>query len=317
MFPPGLTLLTAGAVRLPCEVIRRPGGNTLHSPAGGSDLVGAWLEAPSLSCPTVGSCVPALLISIERTGMTTLASQRVVVIGGVDTHADVHVAAACDQLGGVLGTASFPTTTAGYRSLLRFLRSFGQLVQVGVEGTGSYGSGLARHLADHDVVVVEVNRPNRQARRAHGKTDTVDAIAAARAVISGQARSLPSPTTGRWKRCGRCRRCTARRHKARTQALNQLHALVLTAPDPIREPAPPPASTASCSTTCAGYRPGRRRPDRDHQARAARARRCACGDLDAQIRRARAAPPPAGHRDRARRCWPSTASAPTPPPRCC
>ena len=77
--------------------------------------------------------------------MTTLTAAPVVVIGGVDTHADVHVAAACDHLGGVLGTASFPTTRAGYRALLRFLRSFGQLAQVGVEGTGSDGSGLARY----------------------------------------------------------------------------------------------------------------------------------------------------------------------------
>jgi transposase len=98
--------------------------------------------------------------------MTTLASEGVVVIGGVDTHADVHVAAACDRLGGVLGTQSFATTTAGYRALLAYLRSFGQLQVVGVEGTGSYGSGLARHLAEHGVRVLEVNRPDRQARRA-------------------------------------------------------------------------------------------------------------------------------------------------------
>jgi hypothetical protein len=92
--------------------------------------------------------------------MTTLTSEPGVVIGGVDTHADVHVAAACDRLGALLGTASFPTTRVGYRALLRFLCSFGQLQAVGVEGTGSYGSGLARYLADRDVVVVEVNRPN-------------------------------------------------------------------------------------------------------------------------------------------------------------
>jgi len=117
--------------------------------------------------------------------MTTLASAGVVVIGGVDTHADVHVAAACDHLGGVLGTRSFATTPAGYRALERFLTCFGQLRCVGVEGTGSYGSGLARHLASRGVSVLEVSRPNRQVRRAHGKSDVVDAIAAARAAISG------------------------------------------------------------------------------------------------------------------------------------
>jgi transposase len=104
------------------------------------------------------------------------------VTGGVDTHSDMHVAAAVDHLGGVLGTAQFHTTPAGYRRLLSWLESFGPLHQVGVEGTGSYGAALARHLAEHEVVVIEVARPNRQVRRRHGKTDVVDAIAAARAV---------------------------------------------------------------------------------------------------------------------------------------
>src|SRR4051794_10259813 len=118
--------------------------------------------------------------------MTTMTPEPGLVTGGVDTHLDVHVAAAVDHLGGVLGTASFPTTTSGYRRLLRWLRSFGPLHAVGVEGTGSYGMALARHLAN-DVSVVEVSRPNRQVRRRHGKSDVVDAVAAARAVLSGQA----------------------------------------------------------------------------------------------------------------------------------
>ena len=76
--------------------------------------------------------------------MTTVPSRPVAVIGGVDTHADIHVAAACDPLGAVLGTESFPTTPTGYRRLLAFLVSFGPVTVVGVEGTGSYGAGLAR-----------------------------------------------------------------------------------------------------------------------------------------------------------------------------
>jgi transposase len=167
--------------------------------------------------------------------MTTLASARIAVIGGVDTHADVHVAAVCDQLGGVLGTRSFPTTSTGYRGLLRFLASFGDLEAVGVEGTGSYGSGLARYLADEGVRVVEVNRPNRQVRRAHGKTDTVDAIAAARAVISGQARVQPKAHDGSVEALRSLQIVHRSAHKARTQALNQLHSLVVTAPDSIRD----------------------------------------------------------------------------------
>ena len=80
--------------------------------------------------------------------MTTMTSTASAVIGGVDTHADVHVAAACDQLGAVLGTQAFPTTAAGYGQLLGWLRSFGDLTVVGVEGTGSYGVGLTRFLLE-------------------------------------------------------------------------------------------------------------------------------------------------------------------------
>lgn len=117
--------------------------------------------------------------------MNTMTSEPGSVTGGIDTHLDVHVAAALNHLGAVLGTKSFPTTTAGYRRLLRWMRTYGPLHAVGVEGTGSYGSALARHLAENEVRVIEVSRPNRQVRRRHGKTDVIDAIAAARAVLSG------------------------------------------------------------------------------------------------------------------------------------
>ena len=103
-------------------------------------------------------------------------------IGGVDFHKDVHVAAAVDELSRVLGSASFATTTDGYRRLSDWLSSFGPLASVGVEGTGCWGAGLARHLSAEGIEVVEVNRPNRQRRRRHGKSDTIDAEEAARAV---------------------------------------------------------------------------------------------------------------------------------------
>jgi transposase len=119
--------------------------------------------------------------------MTTMTSTASAVIGGVDTHADLHVAAAYDQLGAVLGTQAFPTTTAGYRQLLRWLHGFGDLTVVGIEGTGSYGVGLTRFLLEAGVELREVLRPNRQVRRRNGKADVVDAIAAARAVLSGEA----------------------------------------------------------------------------------------------------------------------------------
>jgi transposase len=113
------------------------------------------------------------------------------ITGGVDTHLDVHVVAALDDRGGLLGTASFPANPTGYGELLCWLRSFGELVLVGVEGTGSYGAGLARLLHRFGVAVVEVDRPNRADRRKRGKSDTLDAIAAARAAHAGTATGRP------------------------------------------------------------------------------------------------------------------------------
>src|SRR5277367_6827587 len=97
------------------------------------------------------------------------------VTGGVDTHLDVHVAAALDPLGGLLGTESFATTPAGYKALLAWLESFGDVKKIGIEGTGSYGAGLARFCRNHGIDVVEVDRPNRAERRRSGKSDPLDA----------------------------------------------------------------------------------------------------------------------------------------------
>jgi transposase len=98
-------------------------------------------------------------ITNEGTAMTTMAETDVVVTGGVDTHFDVYVAAALDGIGGQLGVKDFPTTPAGYRPLLEWLASFCTVVQVGVEGTGSYGAGLARYLTAEGIEVVEVDLP--------------------------------------------------------------------------------------------------------------------------------------------------------------
>ena len=96
--------------------------------------------------------------------MTIVESTRPIT-GGVDTHLDVHVAAALDELGGLLGVEMFATTPTGYAELLVWLQRFGVVELVGVEGTGSYGAGLTRLLLAEDVPVVEVDRPNRQRRR--------------------------------------------------------------------------------------------------------------------------------------------------------
>ena len=127
--------------------------------------------------------------------MTIVESTRLVT-GGVDTHVDVHVAAAVDASGGVLGVESFATTSGGYVELHAWLVGFGTLRRVGVEGTGAYGAGLARYLRGRDLEVIEVDRPNRQLRRRAGKSDTVDAIEAARAALSGRASGIAKTADG-------------------------------------------------------------------------------------------------------------------------
>ena len=154
---------------------------------------------------------------------------------GVDTHAEVHVAAAFDQLGRPLGHLEFPTTPAGYRQLLAWARELGPVVAVGVEGTGSYGAGLARHLADAGCRVVEVNRPNRQTRRRRGKSDPIDAEVAARSVLAGEAHGVAkvdTETVGMLRALRVARRSAL---KARTQAANQVHNILICAPAPLRE----------------------------------------------------------------------------------
>jgi len=118
------------------------------------------------------------------------------VTGGVDTHLDVHVAAALDPIEGLLGVAAFDTTGAGYEALLAWLTNFGVVHRVGVEGTGSYGTGLAQFLMGHDIEVIEVDRPNRQERSRTGKPDPVDAVEAARAALSGRATGLAKTKDG-------------------------------------------------------------------------------------------------------------------------
>ncbi len=156
-------------------------------------------------------------------------------IGGIDTHKHEHVAAVIDDLGRIQGVASFPTTRHGYRKLLSWMQSHGELFAVGVEGCGSWGAGVARYLAARDVRVIEVNRPNRQNRRRRGKSDTVDAEAAARAVLSGEATVTPKSGDGPVEALRQLRVARNGAMKSRTAAANQLHSLIDTAPDALRE----------------------------------------------------------------------------------
>ena len=179
-----------------------------------------------------------------------------IVFGGVDTHRDVHMAAAVDTTGRVLGSAPFRADTIGYQRLGDWLQSYGQVVRVGIEGTGSYGAGLARYLTETGVGVVEVNRPNRQLRRRLGKTDTVDATAAARAVLNGQATGLPKSGNGPVEAIRMLQVTRRSAIKARTQAINQLHALVVTAPDQVKHQLGRLDPKARVKV-CAAYRPGK------------------------------------------------------------
>jgi transposase len=154
---------------------------------------------------------------------------------GVDTHKDLHVAAARDELGRRLGTTMAPATRAGYATLLDWAAGLGEATAWGVEGTGSYGAGLARFLCVRGQRVLEVNRPDRAARRRRGKSDPVDADAAARAVQAGEATGTPTAQDGvvEMARALRVARQTA--VKARTQAINAIKGLLVTAPTGLRQ----------------------------------------------------------------------------------
>lgn len=166
--------------------------------------------------------------------MATQPGSRHVVIG-VDTHKLTHHAAALEAgTGKVLGDQQFPATTAGYRRLLSWARSFGEVLEAGVEGTGSYGAGLQRHLQSQQVAVIEVSRPNRQDRRMRGKSDPIDAINAARAVLSEMATAIPKSRDGYVEAVRQIRATRRSAVKARRAALHQIHGLLWCAPDGLR-----------------------------------------------------------------------------------
>ncbi len=163
------------------------------------------------------------------------ADQReVLVFLGVDTHSDSHVGVALDQAGRRLGMLTVPNTEAGYAQLLSWVLGFGALVAAGVEGTGSYGAGISRFLRAKGVSVCEVNRTSRQHRRRHGKHDAGDAEAAARQVLAGEASGEPKGADGAAESLRALRVARRSAVKARTQAANQLHALVSTAPERLK-----------------------------------------------------------------------------------
>ena len=156
------------------------------------------------------------------------------VTGGVDTHRDTHTAAAIDGQGRMLAHQQFPATAAGYAALLAWLRAFGKLVLVGVEGTGSYGAELAALLQQVGVAVVEVDRPDRAARRRDGKSDPLDAEAAARAALAGRAEGLPKQRGGPVQALAALRVARRSAVDQRSDAQRQIKSLIVTAPEALR-----------------------------------------------------------------------------------
>ena len=133
----------------------------------------------------------------------TIVEERTAITGGVGTHSEVHVAAALDPVGGLLGTREFPATAAGYASLLGWLGKSGDVALVGVEGTGSYGAGLARYLARRGVRVVEVDQADRAAGTATASQTRWTRSAPPAPPCPGGQQASPRAETGRWRRSGR------------------------------------------------------------------------------------------------------------------
>jgi len=169
--------------------------------------------------------------------LTSTASTltEVIVIAGVDTHADSHHAAVIDIHGRHLADRAFPSTTAGYQDLLGWVAGHGVIDTIGVELTGSYGAALTRHLTAAGVTVREVNTTDKATRARRGKTDREDAYAAAEKTLAGMATAIPKDTTGNSEAI---RVLTLTRDSAvasRTRTWNQLRAILVTAPAELRD----------------------------------------------------------------------------------
>ena len=190
------------------------------------------------------------------TAVSYISSRAVQVIIGVDTHKDQHVAVAIDGQGVRLGENRVPTTTHGYEELERWARRLGESRTFGIEGTGSYGAGVARFLTGRGYTVIEVNRPDRSVRYRKGKSDPTDAEMAARSVLAGVADATPKSGEGEVEMIRMLKSAKNSAVKARTQAVNQMKALVVTAPAELREKLDGLGANA-LAARCRSFRPGR------------------------------------------------------------
>jgi transposase len=174
---------------------------------------------------------------------------------GVDTHLDLHVAAVIDEAGRLLGTQAFAASTRGYVALVTWAERFGPVERIGVEGTGTYGAGLARFVRAYGLEAVEVNRPDRSLRRRRGKSDPIDAQAAARATLAGVAATAPKTREGQVEMIRVLRVARRGAMKARVAAAEQLYGVLYSAPEELRAPLLG-LKTKALVRACAAMRPG-------------------------------------------------------------
>jgi len=174
---------------------------------------------------------------------------------GVDTHLETHVAAVVDQTGRRLEIRSFAASTRGYVALVTWAEGFGPVERIGIEGTGTYGAGLARFARAYGLQVLEVDRPDRSTRRRRGKSDPIDAQAAARATLAGVAATTPKTRDGQVEMIRVLRVARRGALKARVAAAEQLHGVLYSAPEELRQPLLG-LKTRALVGICAGMRPG-------------------------------------------------------------
>ena len=190
---------------------------------------------------------------------------QIEVAAGVDTHQDTHAAAVVDCAGRLLGHREFAATRRGYVELLAWLRSFGLLLVVGIEGTGAYGAGLARHLHDDHVPMLEIDRPDRKTRRSAGKSDPIDAEAAARAALARVRTGVPKVRTGRVEALRNLRVARRSAVDQRADCMRRIKTLIVTSPEDLRARLRG-LPKQELLDTCAGMRPDTTRVEEPEQA---------------------------------------------------
>ena len=214
------------------------------------DLMRAWPKASFTVVSGIGRvrCQSVHPSWTEGADMASTPTESTGIVGGVDTHQDLHTAAIVNREDSVLSTESFSTTRAGYRAMLAWFRSHGELLRVGVESTGSYGAGIGRHLALFGVPVLEVTGPDPAARRARGKKTT-------HSMRSPRPRRLARDVESKWPRIAaarwRPRGCCARLARPRSSAAGRPCSSSTTRSSPRRTRCATKSATSPACGVCA------------------------------------------------------------------